>query len=155
LRLPSVIGAGRGPGGASAYSSLMVSEPAQGRPYVAPVSERARIPIVYIKDAVAALVQLAEADASRLRYGTYGMPGLSPTAGELAAAVRMVIPGAEIAFSPDVDVMDIIDSWPRQVDGSAALRDWDWAQTHTLPDLVADFVAELSGAEARVKVLAN
>jgi len=33
VRLPSVIGPGRGLGGASAYSTLMISEPALGRPY--------------------------------------------------------------------------------------------------------------------------
>ncbi len=50
LRFPAVIGPGRGRGGATAYSTLIVSEPALGRPYQIPVHEEAQIPLLYIKD---------------------------------------------------------------------------------------------------------
>ena len=56
LRLPSVIGPGRGEGGLSAYSTLMISEPALGRPYSVPVKEDTVMAIQYIKDAVQALI---------------------------------------------------------------------------------------------------
>jgi len=71
IRLPSVIGAVRGPGGASAYSSLIVSEPARGRPYPIPVHESTVTPLAHVKDAVSALIGLAEADGHRLRRRTY------------------------------------------------------------------------------------
>jgi threonine 3-dehydrogenase len=142
LRLPSVIGAGRGPGGASAYSSLLVSEPAVGRPYIAPVAPHTRMPIVYVKDAVGALIALADAPAGSLTQRTFGQAGLSPTAGEIAAAVRACVPDAVIEFAPDPAVMAIVDSWPREISGDAALAEWGWCDRFRLPRLVEDFVRE-------------
>ncbi|MGH2987318.1 MAG: NAD-dependent epimerase/dehydratase family protein [Solirubrobacterales bacterium] len=144
LRLPSVIGAGRGPGGASAYTSLIVSEPAAGRSFEVPVSERATMPIAYIKDAVAALIRLSEAASESLRRRTYGMGGFSPTAGELAEAVRVALPGARIAFAPDPKVVAIVDSWPDRIDGSEALRDWGFEERYDLTAAVEDFAREVS-----------
>ena len=142
IRLPSVIGAGRGPGGASAYSSLVVSEPARGRAFSLPIEERTRIPIVYIKDAVAALMALAEADDSSLHRRSYGIAGFSPTAAELVAAVCAEIPDADIAFRPDPGLVEIVDTWPEVVDASEALADWGWRERFDLRATVADFVAE-------------
>lgn len=143
IRLPSVIGAGRGPGGASAYSSLVVSEPARGRGYVIPIQERTRIPIVYVKDAVAALIALSGADGSRLRRRTYGMAGFSPTAAELVAAVCAEMPDADLAFRPEPGLVDIVNSWPEVVDASEAHEDWGWIDQFDVPATVADFVAEV------------
>jgi len=143
IRLPSVIGPGRGPGGASAYSSFVVSEPARGRRYVLPVEERTRIPIVYVKDAVAALMALADADGFRLRRRTYGIAGISPTAAELVAAVRLEIPAADLVIRPEPALMEIVDTWPEAVDASEARSDWDWQERYDLRTMVADFVAEI------------
>lgn len=143
IRLPSVIGAGRGPGGASAYSSMIVSEPARGRPFKVPLEESATIPLVYVKDAVAALMDLAGAREEDLRRRTYGIGGFSPTAGELAAAVRAAVPDADIAFAPDPALTEIVDSWPARVDGSEAARDWGWEERFTLQETVRDFVDEV------------
>ncbi|GAI85165.1 unnamed protein product, partial [marine sediment metagenome] len=46
--------------GASAYTSLIIQEPAAGRLYKVFVDEEAKTPIVYIKDAVQALIQLEQ-----------------------------------------------------------------------------------------------
>lgn len=142
-RLPSVIGAGRGPGGASAYSSLIVSEPARGRAIKIEVDEAARIPIVYIKDAVAGLTALAEAPAAALRQRTYGLPGFSARADELAAAVRARVPEADITFAPDPALVEIVASWPEELDGAAAAADWGYEPAFGLEQAVADFVAEV------------
>ena len=142
LRLPSVIGAGRGPGGASAYSSLLVSEPAAGRPYTAPVAPHTRMPIVYVKDAVGALIALAGAPSGSLVQRTFGQAGLSPSAGEIAAAVRACLPEAVIEFAPDPEVMAIVDTWPREISGDAALVEWGWRDRYDLRAMVQDFVRE-------------
>jgi threonine 3-dehydrogenase len=143
IRLPSVIGAGRGPGGASAYSSLIVSEAARGRPYVAPVEESTRFPVAYVKDAVAALIALADADGDKLRRRVYGVAGLSPTAAELAAAVSEAVPDANISFDPDPELMAIVTTWPETVDASEARADWGWQDRYDLHAAVADFVREV------------
>jgi nucleoside-diphosphate-sugar epimerase len=62
LRFPSVIGAGRGPGGTTVYSTLMVELPAQGEHYAAYVFDDTRVAIIYVRDAISALIGLWQAD---------------------------------------------------------------------------------------------
>lgn len=154
IRLPSVIGAARGPGGASAYSSLIVSEPALGRPYEVPVAESTRMPVVYVKDAVESLLRMAEVEPARLRRRTYLIAGFSPSAGEMAAAVRAVIPEADIRFAPDPRMVEIVDSWPDRIDATEAQRDWGWSERFGLAEAVADFVTELRSLDGRVRLAA-
>jgi len=142
IRLASVIGAGRGPGGASAYSSLIVSEPARGRGFKVPVTEATTMPLVYVKDAVDALVRIAEADSADLTRRTYGISGFSPTARELADAVRTFVPDADVEFAPDEHMVEIVHSWPHALDISEAEADWGWKPGFDLHAAVEDFVAE-------------
>jgi threonine 3-dehydrogenase len=145
LRLPSVIGHGRGPGGASAWSSLAVSEPAAGRAYMVPVPPDTRMPIIYVQDAVDALLQLADADATALSRRTYGVAGFSPTAGELVEAVRAALAGADLEFGPDPHITEIVRSWPERVDGRIAFEDWGWSERYMLAETVQDFIARATG----------
>ncbi len=143
IRLASVIGPGRGPGGASAYSSLIVSDPARGRGFKVPVTEATTMPLIYVKDAVDALIRVSEVEERSLRRRTYGVSGFSPTAGELAAAVRDAVGGADISFAPDDHMVEIVHSWPQRLDSSEAREDWGWRAGFDLRSAVSDFVAEL------------
>jgi nucleoside-diphosphate-sugar epimerase len=67
VRFPSVIGASRGPGGTTVYSTLIVQLPAQGKPYEAYVGEDTPLDIIYIADAVDALLGLHYADSAKLK----------------------------------------------------------------------------------------
>ena len=48
---------------------------------------------------------------------------MSPTAGEIADAMRAVVSHAEIELAPDHDLLAIVDTWPREISGDAALAD--------------------------------
>lgn len=142
LRLPSAIGPGRGPGGVSAYSSLAVQEPAAGRRYDVYVARGTKIPLIYIKDTVAAMTGLARASEQKLTRRVYNVEGFSPTAAELAASVKKILPEAHIDFHPQAEMVRIADSWPKELDGSLATRDWGFKAEYMLDDAVKDFVGE-------------
>jgi threonine 3-dehydrogenase len=72
LRFPSVIGAGRGPGGTTVHTTLMVELPAQGHNYAAYVYSSTRVSILYVKDAVRALIGLSQAEESKFGSGVLG-----------------------------------------------------------------------------------
>jgi len=142
LRFPSVIGPGRGGGGVSAYSSLIVQEPAAGRPYEVFVDEVAKIPLLYIKDAVQSLFALEQAKEESLTRRVYNIEGFSPTALELASTVKKYQPDARIEFHPDPKMVEIAHSWPGELDGSCARKDWGWKTQYTLDEAVRDFIDE-------------
>lgn len=140
IRFPSVIGPGRGDSGLSAYSSLIIDRPAQGLPYTVPLDSETSIPILYIDDAVRALVELSDAKPSELTRNCYLLAGIAPSAAAIAQAVKEAIPGAEIEFKPDPAAQQIVDSWPRGVDESAAVEDWRWKAGFDLASMVRAFM---------------
>ena len=148
VRLPALMGPGRGPGGASAYGSLIVSEAARSGAYTVPVAPATVMALAYIKDVVAGILDLAEAATGDLHHRTYGLDGFSPTASALADAVRRALPEATIDFAEDEQLSSIVSTWPERLDGSAAAADWGWSPRFDLDAAVADFVAELRSRPA-------
>lgn len=142
LRFPSIIGPGRGGGGASAYSSLIVQEPAAGRPYEVFVDEAAKIPLLYIEDAVQSMLAIEQVPEEKLKRRVYNIEGFSPTAIELAQTVKKYLPAAKIKFSPDKEMVNIVRSWPKELDGTNAVRDWGWKTQYNLEDTVKHFIQE-------------
>jgi threonine 3-dehydrogenase len=143
LRFPSVIGPGRGPGGASAYSTLIIQDPALGRPYRCFVDEEARIPLLYIKDAVDSLISLYEADGKKLKRRVYNIAGFSPSAGEVADEVKKHLPKATIEFKPVPEMVEVVHSWPKYIDESKAHEEWGWKTKYFLKETVKDFIGEV------------
>lgn len=143
VRFPSVIGPGRGPGGASAYSTLIIQNPALGRPYRCFVDEEARIPLLYIKDAVDSLIALYEADDKKLKRRVYNIGGFSPTARELADEVKRHLPQAIIEFQPIPEMAEVVHSWPKYMDESKAREEWGWQTKYFLKETVKDFIEEV------------
>ena len=144
IRFPSVIGPGRGSGGVSAYSSLVFEKPVLGEPYEVYVKPESCIPILYVKDAVKALIQLGEADENKLKYRMYNVNGFSPKAKEIVDVIKKEIPGADIKFQPVEEMVDIVNSWPDALDEGEAVNDWDWQSDYDIRKTVMDFKEELS-----------
>jgi len=141
LRLPSVIGPGRSVGGASAYSTLIIEKAALRENYNIDVNEDARIPILYYKDAVRALLTLYDAD--KIKTKIYNIAGISPTALEIVKKVKKLIPDAPIRFAPKPEIVSIVDSWPASLDDRKAREELGWKLRYPLNKLVKDFVSEV------------
>ena len=137
-RLHAVIGYGRGPGGASAYASMMVEKPALGESYTVPVRRETRLQILYVKDAVGALTRLLEVEDAPSRI--YNIPGISPTAFEIAEEVRKYVAEPRIVFSPDPETVRIVESWPLEMDGNRTFSELGWRMKYSLENAVGDFV---------------
>lgn len=127
IRFPGLISAETVPtGGTSDFGPEMLHAAAQGKPYTCFVRPDARIPFMAMPDAVQAMVGLLDADKERLTQTVYNVGAFSPSAGEIAARVKKIYPGAEISYEPDPVRGKIVDSWPEDVDDSRARADWGW-----------------------------
>jgi nucleoside-diphosphate-sugar epimerase len=140
LRLPSVLGPGRGPGGVSAYSTFMIERPIRGEPYEVYCGEDTRIPLLYLDDAIEGLLRIHDAPAGSLGRSSYNVQGFSPTAGEVATEVRRRVPEAKITFKADPEKQRILDSWPRRLDDALARNDWGWRPAWDLRAAVDGYV---------------
>jgi nucleoside-diphosphate-sugar epimerase len=127
LRFPGLISAVTVPsGGTSDYAPEMIHAAAQDQPYACFVREDARIPFMAMPDGIDALLALMDAPAEALTRSVYNIGAFNPSAGEVAALTRQAFPRAQITFQPDLKRQGIVDSWPADVDDSAARRDWGW-----------------------------
>ena len=133
IRFPGLISAQTLPtGGTSDFGPEMLHAAAQKKPYPCFVRADSRIPFMAMPDAVRAILKLASAPADRLNQRSYNIGAFNPSAGEFAELVRDAFPGAEITFEPDMRRQAIVDSWPADVDSTAATRDWGFKPTYSL-----------------------
>jgi len=141
LRFPGLISAVTVPsGGTSDYAPEMIHAAAQGQAYACFVRPDTRIPFQAMPDGVDALLQLAAAPNSRLRHTVYNVGAFNPSAAEIRELVLDAFPGADISFKPDLKRQGIVDSWPADVDDSAARDDWGYSPTYDLHRCFAEYL---------------
>jgi threonine 3-dehydrogenase len=127
LRFPGLISAFTVPsGGTSDYGPEMLHAAAQDEPYACFVREDVRIPFMVMPDAVKSLLHLKEAPRENLRHQVYNVTSFCLSAAEFRNLVLRFFPQAQITFQPDVKRQAIVDSWPADLDDSAARREWSW-----------------------------
>jgi nucleoside-diphosphate-sugar epimerase len=131
LRFPGLISADTVPtGGTSDFGPEMLHAAAQGRPYTCFVGPNAKIPFMAMPDAVRAMLALLEAEREKLTQTVYNVSAFSVSAAEIAQRVKGAFAGAEIGYEPDPVRAKIVDSWPEDMDDSAARRDWRWSPSY-------------------------
>ena len=131
VRFPGLISAVTVPsGGTSDYAPEMLHAAAEGKPYACFVRPDTRIPFMTMPDGVEALLGLARAPKERLTRTVYNVGAFNPSAEEIRRRVLESFPSAEIGWAPHLKRQHILDSWPADVDDSAARRDWGFAPRH-------------------------
>ena len=128
VRFPGLISALTMPtGGTSDYAPEMLHAAAKGEAYTSFVRPDSVIPFMAMPDAIKALLALADAPREQLTQLVYNVSSFSLTAEEIAAMVQHEFPNAQISYEPSPGRQNIVDSWPRDIDDSAARRDWGWS----------------------------
>lgn len=127
LRFPGLVSAVTIPtGGTSDYGPEMLHHAAQGIPYACFVRPDTRLPFMVMPDAVKSLLELEAAPREKLTQFVYNVTSFSPTAQEFYDVIKNSFPQAEVTFKPHLARQAIVDSWPADIDDSAARRDWGW-----------------------------
>ena len=143
VRFPGLISAALPGGGSSDYALFMYVDGIRHGRYQAFCRPDTRIPLMYMPDAVRALLQLAAAPRASLTRCIYNIAGFSPRADQIAASVQAAVPGVDITYAPDPVRQGILDSWPRALDAALAARDWGFAAQFDLDAMTADLVPKL------------
>jgi threonine 3-dehydrogenase len=141
VRFPGLISALTMPtGGTSDYAPEMLHAAASGKPYACFVREDTRIPFMAMPDAIRALLELAEAPAENLSQRVYNLTSFSPTAAEICDLTLASYPNAQITYQPHLKRQAIVDTWPVDMDDSAARRDWGWQPEYDLRRAFQDYL---------------
>jgi nucleoside-diphosphate-sugar epimerase len=141
VRFPGLISAMTVPsGGTSDYASEMIHAAAKGEAYACFVRPDTRIPFMAMPDGVEAVLQLAAAPRDRLKRTAYNLAAFNPSANEVREEVVRAFPGANISWRADVKRQGIVDSWPEDVDDTAARHDWGFAPTYDFARAFRDYL---------------
>jgi nucleoside-diphosphate-sugar epimerase len=141
VRFPGLISAMTVPsGGTSDYAPEMIHAAAQGVPYACFVRPDTRIPFMTMPDGVEALLKLAAAPVERLTRTAYNVRAFNPSAEEIRATVLRAFPSATITWENDTKRQSIVDSWPADVDDSAAREDWGFAPQYDFETAFSDYL---------------
>jgi threonine 3-dehydrogenase len=131
VRFPGLISAMTVPsGGTSDYAPEMIHAAAKGEPYACFVRPDTTIPFMAMPDAVEALLTLSSVPREGLSRTAYNLRAFNPSAEAIREMVMKAFPQASITYSIDRKRQDIVDSWPEDVDDSAARGEWGFAPVY-------------------------
>jgi nucleoside-diphosphate-sugar epimerase len=141
LRFPGLISAVTMPsGGTSDYAPEMIHAAARGEAYSCFVRPDTRIPFMAMPDAIDALMASDTAPREALTRTAYNLSAFNPTAQEIHDVVVAAFPQASIGWAVDRKRQGIVDSWPADVDDSAARRDWGFAPQYDFRRAFQDYL---------------
>jgi len=145
LRLPGLVSYVAQPGGGTTdYAVEMLRAAALGERYSCFLAPKTQLDMMYMPDAVAAIIQLMETDPARLKHrNAYNVTAMSVTPAELAAQIRQRAPHFVVDYRVDPLRQSIADSWPQSLDASAARRDWGFAPRFGLAAMTEDMLCRL------------
>jgi len=139
LRYPGLNGWKAAPGdGTTEYAIHIFYAAIKKNAYTCFLKPEARLPMMYLDDAIRGTIELMEAKAEQISIRTsYNFGAISFTPAELAIEVAKLSPGFSIKYEPDFR-QQIAESWPQTIDDSQARTDWGWRPQFDLGQMAAE-----------------
>jgi nucleoside-diphosphate-sugar epimerase len=144
-RFPGIISHETLPGGGTTdYAVAIFYDAVKNGRYTCFLRQDTNLPMMYMPDCLKSILDLMEADFTRLKHhSNFNVAAMSFTPGELAAEIRKHIPGFVCEYAPDFRQV-IADSWPESINDSAAREEWNWKPSFDLAAMTLDMLKALS-----------
>lgn len=151
MRFPGIISHRTRPsGGTTDYAVDVFYRALEHGAYTYFVRPDTTLPMIYMPDAIKALVDLFEADGADLDHRTrYNVGSLSFSAAELTEEIQRQWRPFDVSYEPD-QRQTIADSWPASLDDSAAREDWGWDPDYGRREVVADMLEHLQSSPSEI-----
>jgi nucleoside-diphosphate-sugar epimerase len=145
LRLPGLVSHVTPPGGGTTdYAVEIFYEAVRHRHYTCYLRGDTCLDMMYMPDAIRAMMELMEADPARLAHrNAFNLSAMTFTPERLAVEIRRHVPGFVIEYEVDPERQAIADSWPDAVDDTAARDEWGWKPEYDLDTMTRDMLEKL------------
>lgn len=145
LRLPGLISHTAQPGGGTTdYAVQIFYQAIRYRHYTCFLRPDTRLDMMYMPDAINAIMRLMAADSATLEHrNAFNVTAMNFTPSDLADAIRVHIPDFVIDYAVDPVRQAIADSWPHSMDDGAARREWGWHPEYDLARMTKDMLERL------------
>lgn len=146
VRFPGLISYVTPPGGGTTdyavdiyYKALEVGK------YTSYIEKGTYMDMMYMPDALQAIVDLMEADASKLEHrNAFNVTAMSFEPEQIAASIRKHIPDFEMNYEVDPIRQTIANSWPDSINASAAKAEWGFKAQYDLDEMTKDMLEKLA-----------
>ncbi|CDQ38213.1 NAD-dependent epimerase/dehydratase family protein [Virgibacillus salexigens] len=146
VRYPGLISHVTLPGGGTTdYAVEIYYEAIKKKAYTSCIASGTYMDMMYMPDALNAIIQLMEADPNRLKHrNAFNISAISAAPEDFAKAIQKHIPEFKLDFQVDPFKQKIADSWPNSIDSSAAAEEWDFKATYDIDKMTAEMLEKVS-----------
>ncbi len=144
LRYPGLIGYKSLPGGGTTdYAVDIYHKALAGETFSCFLEKDAALPLMYMKDAVRATIELMQTPEEQITVRTsYNLSAVSLTPEDIVHSILKEIPDFSIVYEPDYR-QEIASSWPDSINDSAARTDWGWQHEFDADKMTEDMLKHL------------
>lgn len=145
VRFPGLISYVTPPGGGTTdYAVDIYYEALKSGKYTSFIGEGTYMDMMYMPDALNAIVKLMEADPAKLVHrNAFNITAMSFEPGQIAAEIKKHIPSFEMSYNVDPVRQAIANSWPDSIDDSAAKAEWGFETKYDLASMTTDMLTKL------------
>ncbi|MCJ7841556.1 L-threonine 3-dehydrogenase [Lederbergia sp. NSJ-179] len=145
VRFPGLISYVTPPGGGTTdYAVEIYYDAVEKGRYQSFINKGTYMDMMFMPDALEAVVQLMEADPAKLQHrNAYNITAMSLEPEEIATEIRKHIPSFVLDYQVDPARQAIADSWPNSIDDSAAREEWGFRPQYNLEKMTADMLEKI------------
>lgn len=145
LRFPGLISYAAPPGGGTTdYAVEIFYEAIKNGHYSSYIGRGTYMDMMYMPDALTAIIQLMEADPAKLKHrNSFNVTAMSVDPEEIAQEIRKHQPDFQLSYNVDPVRQRIAESWPNSIDASAAEEEWGFKAQYSLSSMTPDMLQKL------------
>jgi len=142
VRFPGLISNVTPPGGGTTdYAVDIYYKAVQEGKYTSYIAQGSHMDMMYMPDALQAIVDLMEANPEKLIHrNAFNVTAMSFEPEEIAASIRKVMPEFTMDYKVDPVRQAIADSWPNSIDPTAAKEEWGFKAKFDLDAMTIDML---------------
>lgn len=146
VRFPGLISYVTEPGGGTTdYAVDIYYKALESGKYTSYIEQGTFMDMMYMPDALQAIIDLMEADASKLEHrNAFNVTAMSFEPEQIAASIRKHIPKFELSYDVDPVRQAIANSWPNAIDATAAKNEWGFKAQYDLDSMTKDMLDKLA-----------
>ena len=145
VRFPGLISYKTLPGGGTTDYAVDIYYSAikEGK-YTCFIDRGTAMDMMYMPDAIEAIVQLMNADPKNLVHrNAFNISAMSFEPEEIKASIKKVFPDFEMDYAVDPVRQSIADSWPNSLNISCAQKEWGFQPRYDLDKMTQDMLSKL------------
>lgn len=145
VRFPGLISYVTPPGGGTTdYAVEIFYEAIEQGKYTSYIQEGTYMDMMYMPDALQAIVDLMEADGSKLVHrNAFNITAMSFEPSQIADEIKKHLPNFTMNYQVDPVRQAIADSWPNSINIEAAQKEWGFKAEYDLSKMTVDMLEKL------------